>query len=160
MPRRFDSTELSPQARLRREHERVILRAITTGATVSRTQLAADHDLSAQSVGRIVRDLLDAGLVEEVSMDRAAGPGAPRSGLRLRPDGAYALGFGLERDRLTGVLLDMGARVRWQLSLATSPGQAAAEVLGRIEAEVLTVLGQPGFAAYRPRLCGLGVAAP
>ena len=33
-------------------------------------------------------------------------------------------------------------------------------MLGRIEAEVLTVLGQPGFAAYRPRLCGLGVAAP
>ena len=78
----------------------------------------------------------------------------------MRPDGAYALGFGLERDRLTGVLLDLGASVRWQLSIPIRPGQAAAEVLGRIEAEVLPVLGQPGFAAYRPRLCGLGVAAP
>jgi predicted NBD/HSP70 family sugar kinase len=158
--RRFESVELSPQARLRREHERVILRAITTGGTVSRTQLAADHDLSAQSVGRIVRDLLDAGLVEEVSMDRAAGPGAPRIGLRLRPDGAYALGFGLERDLLTGVLLDMGARVRWQMSLATPAGQPAADLLRRIEQEVLSVFGQPEFAGCRARLCGLGIAAP
>jgi predicted NBD/HSP70 family sugar kinase len=151
---------MSPQARLRREHERIILRAISSGPTVSRTELAADHDLSAQSVGRIVRDLLDAGLIEEVGIDQPAGPGAPRIGLRMRPDGAYALGFGLERDRLTGVLLDLGASVRWQLSIPIRPGQAAAEVLGRIEAEVLTVLGQPEFAAYRPRLYGLGVAAP
>ena len=151
---------MSPQARLRREHERIILRAISSGTTVSRTELAADHDLSAQSVGRIVRDLLDAGLIEEVGIDQPSGPGAPRIGLRMRPDGAYALGFGLERDRLTGVLLDLGASVRWQLSVPIQPGQAAAEVLGRIEGEVLTVLGQPEFAAYRPRLCGLGVAAP
>src|SRR6202012_993219 len=99
MPRRFDSTELSPQARLRREHERVILRAITVNETVSRTQLAADHGLSAQSVGRIVRDLLSDGLIEETSTDQSDGPGAPRIGLRVRADGAYALGFGIERDR-------------------------------------------------------------
>jgi predicted NBD/HSP70 family sugar kinase len=160
MPWRFDSTELSPQARLRREHERVILRAITTGATVSRTQLAADHDLSAQSVGRIVRDLLDAGLIEEVGIDRPAGPGAPRIGLQMRPDGAYALGFGLERDRLTGVLLDVGVSVRWQMSVATPPGQPAIEVLRSIEREVLSVLSQPEFAGYRTRLWGLGIAAP
>src|ERR1700761_4897880 len=136
MPRRFDSAELSPQARLRREHERVILRAITTGATVSRTQLAADHDLSAQSVGRIVRDLLAAGLIEEAGLDRGSGPGAPRIGLRVRPDGAYALGFGLQRDRLTGVLLDVAATVRWQVSMATQPGQPAAQTLARITREV------------------------
>ena len=91
MRRRGEPAELSPQARLRREHERAILRSLISGATMSRTQLAADHGLSAQSVGRIVRDLLDAGLIEEVGTDRAAGPGAPRIGLRMRPDGAYAL---------------------------------------------------------------------
>src|ERR1700743_3086829 len=126
MPRRFDSTELSPQARLRREHERVTLRAIPTGPQVSRTQLAADHDLSAQSVGRIVRDLLAAGLIEEGGTDQPGGPGAPGIVLRIRPDGAWALGFGLERDRLTGVLLDVGATVRWQMSRAIRSGQPAA----------------------------------
>jgi predicted NBD/HSP70 family sugar kinase len=158
--RRFESVEVSPQARLRREHERVILRAITTGGTVSRTQLAADHDLSAQSVGRIVRDLLAAGLVEEVDIDRPAGPGAPPIGLRVRPDGAYALGFGLERDLLTGVMLDIGAGVRWQMSMVTPPGQPAADVLQRIGREVHSVFGKPEFAGYRSRLCGLGIAAP
>jgi predicted NBD/HSP70 family sugar kinase len=160
VPRRFPTVELSPQARLRREHERVILRAIATGATVSRTQLAADHGLSAQSVGRIVRGLLSAGLIEEVGTDQSGGPGAPRIGLRVRPDGAYALGFGLERDRLTGVLLDMGASVRWQMSRAIQPGQPAADVLQGIAREVRSVLGQPEFAGHRTRLRGLGVAAP
>jgi predicted NBD/HSP70 family sugar kinase len=160
VPQRFESVELSPQARLRREHERVILRAITTGAIASRTQLAADHGLSAQSVGRIVRDLLDAGLVEEVATDRPAGPGAPRIGLRMWPDGAYALGFGLERDRLTGVLIDLGVGVRWQMSKATPSGQPAAEVLQRIEREVRSLLARPEFKDCGSRLCGLGIAAP
>ena len=160
MRRRQASAELSPQARLRREHERAILRSLISGATMSRTQLAADHGLSAQSVGRIVRDLLDAGLVEEVGTDRAAGPGAPRIGLRMRPDGAYALGFALERDRLTGVLLDLRAHARWRMSMATPPGQPAAEVLRRIAREVRSVLGQPEFAAARSRLFGVGIAAP
>ncbi len=160
MPLRSEPVESSPQARLRREHERVILRAIATGETVSRTQLAADHDLSAQSVGRIVRDLLDAGLIEEVSIDRLAGPGAPRIGLRLRPDGAYALGFGLERDRLTGVMLDVGINVRWQMSRTTPPGQPAIQVLKRIEEDVRSVLGKPEFAGCRSRLRGLGIAVP
>ena len=81
MPQRFDQDGPSPQARLRRDHERVILRAITVNETVSRTQLASDHGLSAQSVGRIVRDLLSDGLIEETSTDQSDGPGAPRIGL-------------------------------------------------------------------------------
>src|ERR1700760_958708 len=105
MPRRFDSTELSPQAGLRREHERVILRAITTGAVVSRTQLAADHDLSAQAVGRIVRDLLDAGLIEEVGIVPPAGPGAPRVG----PDRGLNRGGGLPPARRSGRAADRAA---------------------------------------------------
>jgi len=168
MRQRFGSAQRSPQARLRREHERVILRAIASGSTgptgsraqVSRTQLAADHDLSAQSVGRIVRDLLAAGLIEEVGTDQPGGPGAPRIGLRIRPDGAWALGFGLERDRLTGVLLDVGATVRWQMSRAIRSGQPAVEVLQGIGREVRAVLSQPEFAGHRGQLCGLGVAAP
>jgi predicted NBD/HSP70 family sugar kinase len=160
VPSQFEHLDLSPQARLRREHERAILRAISTGETVSRTQLAADHGLSAQSVGRIVRELLDDGLIDEVGMDRLAGPGAPRIGLRIRADGAYALGFGLERDQLTGVLLDAGTNVRWQMSRTTPPGQPASEVLQHIEEDVRRVLEAPEFAASRSRLCGLGIAAP
>ncbi len=159
MPQRFDQDGPSPQARLRREHERVILRAITVNEAVSRTQLAADHGLSAQSVGRIVRDLLSDGLIEETSTDQPDGPGAPRIGLRVRADGAYALGFGIERDRVTGVLLDLGSNVRWHISKALLPGQTAAQVLQRIEEDACLAL-ETEFGGDRSRLCGLGIAAP
>lgn len=160
MPPRFDQDGSSPQARLRREHERVILRAITVNEAVSRTQLAADHGLSAQSVGRIVRDLLSDGLIEETSTDQSDGPGAPRIGLRVRADGAYALGFGIERDRLTGVLLDLGGEVRWHISRALLPGQTAAQVLHRIKEDARLALDGGEFGGDMSRLCGLGIAAP
>jgi predicted NBD/HSP70 family sugar kinase len=160
MPPRFDQDGQSPQARLRREHERLILRAITVSEAVSRTQLAADHGLSAQSVGRIVRDLLSDGLIEETTADQTDGPGAPRIGLRVRADGAYALGFGIERDRLTGVMLDLGSNVRWHVSRVLLPGQPAIEVLQRIEEDARLALEGAGLAGDRSRLCGLGIAAP
>jgi predicted NBD/HSP70 family sugar kinase len=165
MPQRSDQDGSSPQGRLRQEHARVILRAITTSESVSRTQLAADHGLSAQSVGRIVADLLIDGLIEETSTGQSDGPGAPRIGLRVRADGAYALGFGLERDRVTGVLLDFGGNVRWQLSRAISPGQPATQVLQRIEEDAraafeTAAFGTAGSAGDRSRLCGLGIATP
>jgi predicted NBD/HSP70 family sugar kinase/predicted transcriptional regulator len=157
---RTDQQDASPQARLRLEHTRAILRAITSQVAVSRTQLAEAHGLSSQSVGRIARELLDDGLIEETDMARAAGPGAPRIGLRIRPDGAYALGFGLERDRLTGVLLDFGGNVRWQMSRSTPKGEPAISTLHRIEDDVRSVLDSADWSDRRDRICGLGIATP
>jgi predicted NBD/HSP70 family sugar kinase len=160
MPRRPDQGGASPQGRLRQEHARVILRAITASEVVSRTQLAAEHGLSAQSVGRIVAELLGDGLIEETSTEQTDGPGAPRIGLRVHADGAYALGFGLERDRLTGVMLDLKGNVRWQVSRAIQPGQHATQVLQCIEQDARSAFESPGFAGDRSRLCGLGIATP
>ena len=54
-------------------------------------------------------------------MARREGPGAPATGIQLRPDGAFAFGFGLERDSLSGVLVDLtGARL-WQYERSLSP---------------------------------------
>lgn len=158
MPRPIERDILPPQTRLRRQHEQLILRAITAGELVSRAQLAADHDMSAQSVGRIVRDLLAEGLVEETSSHRRKGPGAPRVGLRIRPNGAYAFGFGIERDRLDGVLLDAAGTVCWQQSTAISPSQSAIGVLRRIEHYVHTVPTTQRHTNLP--LCGLGIAVP
>ena len=160
MSRPDADTDGSPQARLRREHARAVLRAITAEGTVSRTQLAHDLDLSGQSVGRIARDLLDDGLIEETDMERGAGPGAPRIGLTVRADGAFALGFGLERDRLTGVALDLAGHVRWEMAPTTTSGEPAADTLRRIERQVRALMEGSEWAERRDRICGLGIAAP
>ena len=158
--RQADWQDPSPQARLRREHERAILRAIRAQLVVSRTQLAQDYGLSGQSVGRMVRGFLDDGLVEETSIERLAGSGAPRIGLRARPDGAFAFGFGLERDQVTGVVLDFAGNVRWKSSHGMRPGETAASTMQGIENDIRSVLDSPDWSGLRSRLCGVGIAAP
>jgi predicted NBD/HSP70 family sugar kinase len=155
-----EDLERSPQARLRRQHERAIFRAINAHGTISRTQLASYIGLSGQSIGRVVRDLLESGLVEETSIERPEGPGAPPVGLRVRPEGAFAFGFGLERDCLTGVVLDLGGRVRWQVSRNLAQGELASTTLRRIEEDVQSLLKAPEWANVRTSLCGLGMATP
>lgn len=158
--RQVDWQDPSPQARLRREHERAILRAIRSQLVVSRTQLAEDHGLSGQSVGRMVRGFLDDGLVEETTIERLAGSGAPRIGLRARPDGAFAFGFGLERDRVTGVILDFAGHVRWKSSHAMPRGETAMSTMRGIEDDIRSVLDSPEWSGRRARLCGVGIAVP
>lgn len=111
-----DEQDQSPQASLRRRHERLVFRAISAHDVVSRTQLASLTGLSAQSVGRVVQVLIDAGLVEETTMERGKGPGASPVGLRVPPDGAFAIGFGVERDFWSAVALDLGGGVKWRVS--------------------------------------------
>lgn len=138
----------------------MIFRAISARTAVSRTQLAEQTGLSNQSVGRVVRDLLDAGLIEETEIDRAGGPGAPPVGLHIRADGAYALGFGLERDYLSGVVLDLEHTVRWQSSRRIAKSETAAATLHRLEEDVRELLARPEWSDKHSRLYGLGLAAP
>ena len=71
----------------------------------------------------------------------------------------FALGFGLERDQLTGVILDFAGNVRWQAFAASRPVSPAEATLRRLEADV-AVLGPPEWASRPDRLCGVGIAAP
>lgn len=151
---------LSPQARLRRRHERDVFRAISGQVAVSRSQLAEQVGLSGQSVGRIVRSLLDAGLVEETEIERSDGPGASPVGLRVRAEGAFALGFGLERDRLNGVMLDLEGTVRWQKTRKLGKRETAKQVLQGLEDDMDSLLADPAWSERLDKLCGVGVAAP
>jgi predicted NBD/HSP70 family sugar kinase len=147
--------------RLRRQHERIIFRAISSASVaISRTQLAELTGLSGQSVGRVARTLLGSGLVEETEIARSKGPGASPIGLRVRPAGAFSLGFGLERDYLSGVALDLGGNIRWQMSRHLAEGETAENTLLLLQQDIRRLLGAPEWSARRDRLCGVGVAAP
>lgn len=151
--------EQRPVARLRRRHERLLFRHIRAQEPVSRSQLADHSGLSAQAVGNIVRSLLDAGLVEETAMQRGQGPGGPPIGLRVRPDGAFALGFGIERNHLTAAVVDLAGNVVWARHAPQKPGQSPQAALAQLTEWAATALkeqwpGRPGA------LRGVGVGAP
>ena len=150
----------TPQVAQRRRHERAVFHEIRRSGPISRARLADRTGLSAQAMGAIVKSLLEADLIEERPMARREGPGAPATGIQLRPDGAFAFGFGLERDSLSGVLVDLtGARL-WQYKRSVEPGEAPTDTLDSMATAVRSVLRSPRFRHVRDRTRGLGVAAP
>jgi predicted NBD/HSP70 family sugar kinase len=93
-------------------------------------------------------------------MARRRGPGAPATGIQLRPDGAFALGFGLERDSLSGVLVDLAGNTRWQYKRPVETGEAAMVTMESVVTAVRSVLSDRSFRSARKRLRGLGIAVP
>ncbi|HTT91099.1 MAG TPA: ROK family transcriptional regulator [Acidimicrobiales bacterium] len=156
----MSAEDLTPQAAQRRRHERSVFHEIRRNGPISRSQLADRTGLSAQAMGTIVRSLLDMGLIEECPMARREGPGAPATGIQLRPDGAFAFGFGLERDSLSGALVDLSGKSLWQYKRPVEPGERPADTLDSIAAAVRSVLRSPRLRQVRGRTRGLGVAAP
>lgn len=76
-----------------------------------RTELAGRLDLSAMAVTRIVRELADAGLVEEADRKVRSEPGRRPAELAVDPAGAYVLGFELHAYQRSVVILDLARRV-------------------------------------------------
>lgn len=93
------------------------LRLLRRGATLSRADLARELGLTRATIGYAVKELIDAGFVEE-AVDRleSSRRGRPGSGIRLNPGGAYAIGIDLSSIALTGVIVDLGMRVVYRLS--------------------------------------------
>jgi predicted NBD/HSP70 family sugar kinase len=79
---------------LRRTHRGLTLRHLLVDGETSRTEIADRLGLSQMAASRIVRELIDAGLVEEAGLtNRGAGPGRYATSLRLRDRGVYAAGI-------------------------------------------------------------------
>lgn len=78
---------------LRRVHRSLVLRRIFASPRGSRTQLAKETGLSAMAITRIIRELIDAGLVEETAKrNRKGNPGRRQIDLRIHPAGAFLVG--------------------------------------------------------------------
>ncbi len=77
---------------LRKVHRALVLRELHLRPGTSRIELAGRLGLSSMAVGRIVRELHDAGLSGETQPGQASGRGRPATGLSLRARGAYVLG--------------------------------------------------------------------
>ena len=137
----------------RRFHE------IRCNAPISRGQLAERTGLSAQSTGTIVRSLLDLGLIQERAWHGEEAR-APATGIQLRPDGVFALGFGLERDSLSGVLVDLAGNMHWQYKRPVETGEPAMVTMESVVTAVRSVLSDQSFRPARKRLRGLGIAVP
>ena len=126
----------------------------------TRAELARRLDITRSTVGSLVEELVDAGLVREraVEIRPARAPGRPGTRLALVPGGACFLGASVGVDGVTVVALDLAARTLHR-------AHEAADGRARAPADTATAVARliGGVAARLPRtaaIAGAGVAVP
>lgn len=83
-------------------------------APISRAEIARQTSLTSQTISNIVGELVEADLIREDGK-RQQGRGAPSITLCINATGAYSVGLDLDRDHLTGVLIDLSGTVRQRI---------------------------------------------
>jgi len=133
--------------------QRQILGAINSAAGLSRTELAQLCGLSKAAIGGVVREMLDAGYLQESETVNGPGQGRPSVRLMLRPEGAYFVGVSLLQDPAQMALINLQGEIiaRAEFALSREP-----ELLAENIAHALPdLLERQSDAAAR--LIGMGV---
>ena len=138
-------------------NERVVLQAIRLNGSVSKADISRLTNLTPQTIQIIIARLEGEGLVRKLEPLRGK-VGQPSVPMALNPDGAFSIGIKIGRRSLDTLLLDFTGQVRHRSSLSYAfpdPDELFAEIKAR-----LRQLTQSLPAKLRPRLYGVGIAAP
>jgi predicted NBD/HSP70 family sugar kinase len=135
---------------------RIVLETVRLFGPLARKEIARRTELTLQTVSNITKKLLKADLIMEV--DRVQeGRGAPSTLLHVNPNGGYSIGLDLDREHLSGVLVDLRGRVLQRLSRAVqfpTPDEAM-ELMDVAVNELIQ-----GQGVDKSRVWGVGVGLP
>ncbi len=137
-------------------NRRIVLETVRLHGPLSRADISRYTALTAQTVSNIVDKLLEEGVVTPTGR-RTGARGQPAVEIGLNPDGGYAIGLHLDRDHLTGVLVDLAGGVRRRFYREWSfptPAEAVPELVSVTQR--LCLDGGIGLES----LWGLGVCVP
>ena len=156
-----DDSRLRPRGSnhvgMRQFNERVVLQAIRLNGSVAKAEIARLTHLTAQTVQIIIARLEADGLVRKLEPVRGK-VGQPSVPMALNPDGAFSIGIKIGRRSLDMLLLDFAGQVRERSALSydfPDPDTLFVAIKQRLKQLVQSLP-----AALRPRLHGIGVAAP
>ena len=139
-------------------NEAAIIETIRRAGSISRTEIAQQTGLTQQSVSRILRLLLERGLLTEGTQERAERLGKPRTPVRIRPEAAHAAGVLVDPELLTVILSDLAGNVIQQRKLQLMPGTPPAALVESIASLVEEVT--TAAAVDSSTFLGVGVAVP
>ena len=135
---------------------RIVLEVIRLFGPLSRADVARHTELTGQTISNLVRELLAHGLVHEVAK-RSEGRGAPSTSLAINPNGSFALGLDLDRDHLTGVIVDLAGVVRQRIHVELD-FPTPTDALELMTRTVDSLIERQDV--DRSRISGLGVGVP
>ncbi len=142
----------------KRHNLQTVHETIRLHGPLSRADVARRTHLTAQTVSNLVRELLEGGLVVEAER-RRQGRGAPSVQLEVNPHAALAIGFNLDVDHLTAVLVDLSGKVHRRVHHEIRIGSPET-ALARIADTARALLSDVGVAAGRVLGVGVGIPGP
>lgn len=137
-------------------NRRIVLETIRLNGPISRVEVAKTTGLSNPSMTSLVTELLNEGLVMEHGR-RKGQRGQPAVELGINPNGGFSIGLHVERDHLTGVLINMVGEVLAEEAIDwsfPSPKEAFPDIVRVVEQLKKT----PNIEIER--LWGVGLALP
>jgi predicted NBD/HSP70 family sugar kinase len=133
-------------------NQRVILEIVRLHGPISRVDIARLTALTNQTVFNIVEGLQQIGLIRDFGR-RTAERGQPAKLFEINADAAFSVGLHLERDHITGVLVDFKGAIRSRTYRARhleTPDQALKQALDSFRE----------LRQRHKRILGLGIALP
>ena len=158
-PRPTDRPRPTDQADVRRHNAALVLACVAESGPLSRARVAAHTGLTRATVGTIVDELLDGGLVAEEGTRSPSGIGRPGTDLVLRPDGAASIGLEINVDGITAAVVDLAGTVRHRASSTGDLRDRTATAVLRSAARMVDDAVAVAYDAGLP-VRGIGVAVP
>ena len=121
---------------------------VRAAGLIPRVQLAKDLGVSPASVTSLVSELIDAGLIEEVSAPRDGDPGRgrPAVALGVRAQAHYVAGMKLSDREHTAVIVDFAGRLLADDVIPRKPGpMTVPDILDAVETLLGRVCGKAGL---------------
>lgn len=139
-------------------NEAVIIETIRLAGIISRTEISRRTGLTQQSVSRILRILLQQGLLVEEKQERAERLGKPRTPVRLRSNAAHAVGIHIDPELLTVAVVDLDGTIVRRETVDLAADLDAVRLVDLAAATVTAALSisQVDTAS----MLGVGVAVP
>lgn len=138
-----------------------VFERVRAAGTVARVQLARDLAVSPASVTTATSELIDAGLIEEVTVPRedGQGRGRPAQALGVRAGAHHVAGLKLSDREHSAVIVDFAGRLIANDVIPRTPGAMHLDdMLAAIETLLARVCAKAGVA--RSDLSGVGIGLP
>lgn len=138
-------------------NQAVVLEIIRSGDGASRVEIAQRTGLTPQTVSNIVNRLRVLGLAVEGGKEQAL-VGKPRTTVRTKTDGGFALGVRIGRVETVVLVIDLAGRVVARTEHRTLQEEGPAGIVRRVGQDVTHLVRESG--TDPARVLGLGVASP
>lgn len=145
------------QTMMRRHHSLLLFNLIRDAQQISRVDLSKITQMSSTSIGKIVKDLIDRGLVIETGQSSGK-VGRKPTLLQINPEGAYVIGVDVDLERLALGVVDLNGRIVSKLEKPINLKQNPEWVVDDIVQSIQELSDQ--FHAGSKNIIGVGVCIP